>query len=620
MRLQREPALAQYAGNAPLFLAWKGVSHSFGPHEALADVNLRVEQGRVLTLAGRSGCGKTTLLAMAAGLLAPTRGEVVNGFAKTACVFQEPRLLPWRNALQNIAFSLKALGVQKSLRLAAARELAGRMGLRSCDLSKYPHELSGGMRQRVSLARALAAGPDLLLLDEPFSALDVGLRRELQDIVIARVLDDGLTAVFVTHDLLEAARVSRDIVILAPSPGRTVFRKTLGPSFEKRDAAYLYDAVAGLLREPAVAKAFQPSESETSADSAGPLHKKAKGRSIMNMSEVRLVTDMAGRKVTVPAQLDKIFGYNPMVTALIFALAPEKIAGLGMPPMPPERMMADEAYLSLPVLGAMGGLFGGGKSTFDNEAVKRSGAGAIISLSLSKIDEIETQAAEALQAELGLPVLIYDGALDRSGETLRRVGALVGEASRGLALADYFDEKFETIQRVLADIPRAKRRTAYYAQSPTGLLTEPRGARHAEIIEFAGGINVAEIHEQRGCGRTPISADDLLRWNPDVVILFSEEGKSSGRLYERMRADPFWSCLAAVKNSAVYEPPAGMYHWFDRPPSINRIIGLIWLADLLYPGRFGWDMEEEVMRFYELFYRIRLSPGQARGMLGTRGR
>ncbi len=600
-------------------LRWDRVSHRFCGREVLRDVSMAVKKGGALTLAGRSGCGKTTLLAMAAGLLAPDAGETRNEFSRTACVFQEPRLLPWRTALANIAFGMKALRLSRSERLDRARTFGALTGLTGRDLGKYPHELSGGMRQRVSLARALAAGPDLLLLDEPFSALDVGLRRELRRIVMDRVANEGLTTVFVTHDLAEAAVVSREIVVLATSPGRTVFSLAIDRPLAGRDQTFARETAAGLLRQPAVAAAFRLNGDKPGESPPVRLQHPAQRSALVQPPETRLVTDMAGRKVLVPARIDKIFGYNPMVTALVFALAPEKIAGLGMPPMPPERMMADGAYLSLPVLGVMGGLFGGGKKTFDPKAVKDSGAQAVLSLSLSRIDEIEVRAADALQAELGLPVLVYDGALDRSGEVLRRVGALLGVESRGMALADYFDKKFGAIQKAVADIPYDQRPSVYYAQSPTGLLTEPRGARHGEIIEFAGGRNAAEVFEQRGCGRTPASADDLMRWDPDHILVFSEEGKSPGRLIGRMAEDPFWSRLRAVANNAAYEPPAGMYHWCDRPPSVNRIIGMTWLFSLLYPDHFQGDMEEEVMRFYELFYRMPVTRDKARAMLGKKG-
>ena len=599
-------------------LVWENVTHDYGAGPVLSGVDLAVAPGEVLALAGRSGCGKTSLLNMAAGLLRPGSGRVVNGFARTACVFQEPRLLPWRRALDNIAFGPKALGRTKPDRLEVARKLGARMGLDERDLVKFPREMSGGMRQRVSLARALAVEPDLLLLDEPFTALDVGLKRELQDLVLGLIAERGLAAVFVTHDPFEAVRMSQRIAVMSSRPGRVVHEMSLSRPPAARDELFLHRAAGELLSTPAVEAAL--GGVNATANRPFPPTSTREARMVefkpVNLPRTRLVTDMAGRKVQVREQVGKVFGYNPMVTSLVFALAPEKIAGLGMPPMPPERMMADPDYLSLPVLGVMGGLFGGGKNTFDREAVVRAGTDAILSLTLFALDEVEVEAADRLQGELNIPVLVYDGSLDRTGEVLRRVGGLLGVPERGEELAAYFEKKYYEIQRVVATIPRSERRTVYYAQSPTGLLTEPRGSRHGEIIEHAGGVNVAEVHEQRGCGRSPVGADDLARWDPDVIIMISEEGKSPERLCNRARTDPFWSRLKAVRQGAVHEPPGGMYQWFDRPPSVNRLMGLIWLSNLLYPEWFGWDMVEETRAFYRLFYRMELGAKQVETLLG----
>lgn len=606
-------------------LTWENISHDYGTGPVLAGVDLRVPPGEVLALAGRSGCGKTSLLNMAAGLLAPTIGRVANTFSHTACVFQDPRLLPWRRTVDNIAFGLKALGTPKAERLAAAHRLAERMGLAPGDLEKYPGALSGGMRQRASLARALAVEPDLLLLDEPFSALDVGLKRELQDLVRSLIDERGLAAVFVTHDPAEAVRLSDRIVILAPAPGRVVHEQRIIAPFAARDADFVRRTTDGLLAAPAVRAAFGPTVT-IPAEPGIPTASTGTHAAInevnmvefkpVHLPETTLATDMAGRKVLVKSQIERVFGYNPMVTSLLFALAPGKIAGLGMPPMPPERMLADPEYLSLPVLGVMGGNFGGGKATFDKDAVRQRGVDLILSLTLFALDEVEAGAADRLQQELGIPVLVYDGGLDRTGEVLRRVGALVGVPDRGNLLADYFDEKFHMIAKTVAGIPPGERRTVYYAQSPTGLLTEPRRSRHGEIIEYAGGVNAAEVFEQRGCGRTPVCAADLARWDPDVVIMLSDEGKSPQRLYNRLRTDPFWSRLKAVRDNAVFEPPAAMYNWFDRPPSVNRLMGLIWLTNLLYPEWFGWDLVRETREFYKLFYRMDLGPKQVETLLG----
>lgn len=243
-------------------LAWEKVEHSFGLTSVLEDIDLEVKSGRVLSLVGPSGCGKSTLLNMAAGLLEPTEGEVVNNFQRTAVVFQEHRLLPWRRAIDNIGYGLKALGTSSKERRERAQKLAVRMGLHPDDLHKFPHELSGGMRQRVSLARALAINPDLLLLDEPFSALDVGLKRDLQDLVAGLIDEHTLTGVFVTHDLAEAVRLSHEIVVLAPAPGRIVHRHKISKPYKERDETFVFHSVGELMQVPTVDAAFRVDEHE----------------------------------------------------------------------------------------------------------------------------------------------------------------------------------------------------------------------------------------------------------------------------------------------------------------------------------------------------------------------
>ncbi|PIE16925.1 MAG: hypothetical protein CSA68_00310 [Rhodobacterales bacterium] len=241
-------------------LHWQHISHRFGLTDVLEDIDLSLQKGRVLSLVGPSGCGKSTLLNIAAGLLDPTEGVLINEFERLAIVFQDHRLLPWRRGIDNIAYGLKARGMPKAERHAAARQLARRMGLDDEDISKFPHELSGGMRQRISLARALAVQPDLLLLDEPFSALDVGLRRDLQDLVVSLIAEHGLSGVFVTHDLSEALRVSDEIIVMAPDPGRIVYRQQIALPVAERDETYVFQAVGQLMQVPAVDAAFRVNE------------------------------------------------------------------------------------------------------------------------------------------------------------------------------------------------------------------------------------------------------------------------------------------------------------------------------------------------------------------------
>ena len=182
-----------------------GISHSYGDHAVLKDRNLTLLPGQRIALMGPSGCGKTTFLRIALGLLKPTAGTVENTFRKSAAVFQEPRLLPWRTALENVNL---VLGDKKTT-LAAAQKHLEQVKL-SEDQNKYPRELSGGMQQRVSVARALAAEGDLLILDEPFKAMDEALR----DQIIRLVSRTDAAILLVTHEEAEAKMLGCEILKL----------------------------------------------------------------------------------------------------------------------------------------------------------------------------------------------------------------------------------------------------------------------------------------------------------------------------------------------------------------------------------------------------------------------
>jgi len=227
-----------------------------GAERVLDLVSLEVPAGRAVCLLGPSGCGKTTTLRLAAGSLRPTSGVVSNDFGRTAQVFQDSRLLPWRTTRDNIAFGTRALGMGRSEGRAIAEATAVRLGLAPADLNKFPHELSGGMRRRAALGRALAIDPDLMLLDEPFSALDVGLRSELRDLVRGAADERGVATILVTHDVVEAVSFADEILVLSPKPARVVHRRVVDTPAIERDEAFAMETAADLLREPETARAL----------------------------------------------------------------------------------------------------------------------------------------------------------------------------------------------------------------------------------------------------------------------------------------------------------------------------------------------------------------------------
>jgi ABC-type nitrate/sulfonate/bicarbonate transport system ATPase subunit len=198
------------------------------PVEALKDVSLSIADGEFVTVLGPSGCGKTTLLRMVAGLIRADSGAItIDGKAVTgpgperAMVFQSISLMPWATVLANVAFGLKLRGVARSEREAHAKELLELVGLSGFE-NRLPGELSGGMQQRVGLARALAVDPKILLMDEPFGALDEQTRRLLQEELLQIWEATRKTVIFITHSMEEAVLLGDQIVLMSPRPGRVV--------------------------------------------------------------------------------------------------------------------------------------------------------------------------------------------------------------------------------------------------------------------------------------------------------------------------------------------------------------------------------------------------------------
>ena len=198
----------------------KVFSTSGSPVVALDRVNVEVKPGEFVCIVGASGCGKSTLLSLVAGLDRATSGRI-DAQGRVALMFQESALLPWRTAVENIELALKLRGVTRRERRPRALELLETVRLTEF-ADRRPHELSGGMRQRVALARALAQAADILLMDEPFGALDAITRDILHDELERVVTETGLTVLFVTHNVREAARLGDRIVLMSSRPGRVV--------------------------------------------------------------------------------------------------------------------------------------------------------------------------------------------------------------------------------------------------------------------------------------------------------------------------------------------------------------------------------------------------------------
>lgn len=249
------PFTATLTAEAPLIDA-RQVTMSYGPSRVvLENVSCHVGRGEFVAMLGPSGCGKSTLLRLVAGLITPTGGsltlagvtpaEARRSSQRVAFVFQEPNLLPWRNVAANIALPLELAGASRQEQANAVKSILPLIGLTPDDARKRPRNLSGGMRMRVSLARALVTRPDLLLLDEPFAALDDVLRQQLNEDLVRIWREGGWTGMFVTHNVAEAVFLASRVLVMSSRPGRLI--ADLRIPFD-------YPREPGLRAEPAFAR------------------------------------------------------------------------------------------------------------------------------------------------------------------------------------------------------------------------------------------------------------------------------------------------------------------------------------------------------------------------------
>jgi NitT/TauT family transport system ATP-binding protein len=215
--------------------------------EAIKDISIDIERGEFITMVGPSGCGKSTILNIVSGLMRPTQGAVevegvpVQGVTRdVGYVTQQHNLMPWRTLLDNVAFPLEIAGVPKSERYDHASRLLKMVGLTGFEKS-YPHELSGGMRQRGNIVRTLIYSPKVMLMDEPFGPLDAQTRVILQDQLLEIWSHTGVTVIFITHDLQEAIGLGDRVVLLSARPG-TIVRIDKVPLARPRDIFRMHDS------------------------------------------------------------------------------------------------------------------------------------------------------------------------------------------------------------------------------------------------------------------------------------------------------------------------------------------------------------------------------------------
>ncbi|MFZ0853279.1 MAG: iron ABC transporter substrate-binding protein [Hyphomicrobiaceae bacterium] len=308
--------------------------------------------------------------------------------------------------------------------------------------------------------------------------------------------------------------------------------------------------------------------------------------------EARSITDSAGRQVEVPDRIERVFAAGPPASILLYMLAPEKMTGWPDAPRPEERPYIAAPYRDLPALGRLTGRGG----TANLEVVLKAKPDLI--LDFGSVRGTYASLADNVQEQTKIPYVLIDGRFEATPAALRLLGDILGVSVRGQQLAKYVEDTFAEIDRALLEVPLEKRPRVYLARGPDGLETGVVGSINAEIIERAGGRNVADAAGQRGLVRA--SLEQLIVADPEIILTWDRN------FFEQVRKDALWAGIRAVREQRVYLAPTAPFGWIDRPPSLNRVIGLKWLAGLFYADKFSEDLREITRSFYRLFYHVDL--------------
>jgi iron complex transport system substrate-binding protein len=317
---------------------------------------------------------------------------------------------------------------------------------------------------------------------------------------------------------------------------------------------------------------------------------------LLTPAVARTVTDSAGRTVTLPDRIARVMAAGPPASAVVYCLLPHAMVGWQRAPRKEELPYLLPSTHALPELGRLTGR----GDTANVEVVLKANPDLIVDF--GSVRPTFVSLADATQQRTGIPYVLVDGRFETTPASLRLLGSILGVPERGEELARYTEALFRRIDALVATIPEEKRPGVYLARSATGLETGLRGSINTEIIERAGGRNVAQSGDARR-GIANVSPEQILLWAPDIVVTWERN------FFDAVTRSPdtVWQSVPAVRNSRVYLAPTAPFGWIDGPPSVNRLIGLAWLAHLLHEDRYPFDIRQETRTFYKLFYQVDLT-------------
>ena len=324
----------------------------------------------------------------------------------------------------------------------------------------------------------------------------------------------------------------------------------------------------------------------------------------------RTIVDDANRELRIPAadKLERIYFTSGLAQVWVFSLNPDKQGGTSAQFSARQREFLPEGIADLEYMGAIGE-----NASIDTEMLAEQDIQLVFSISGIGLTEGNISDAERLQEQTGIPVVLVDGSFDRIATAYRFVGDIMGEQERAEELATYCEQKFAEVTAAVAQVPEEEKVRLYYAEGVEGLQTDPPTSQHALTFELAGAINVADCG-QRAWGMTQVDMERVLSWDPEVIIAWDEE---EGGCDETIRQGAEWQHVKAVRNNQVFRMPMLPFSWCDRPPGVNRLIGIMWVANLLYPTYYNVDMVEVTKEFYKTMYWADITDDQARELLSN---
>ncbi len=329
------------------------------------------------------------------------------------------------------------------------------------------------------------------------------------------------------------------------------------------------------------------------------------------VAETVEIMDMGGRTLTVPApeKLERLYPTGSTGLILLYTLAPDKLTAA---PSQKEQAFteAQQQFLApevrdLPSYGTMSG-----NGSLNLEAIKNADVQVILSMGTAAVGEADIAAADELQAQLEIPVVCFSGDSADYAEAYRLLAKMIGREADAEKLIAYCEDIVQTVEAVAAQVPETERVTLYYAEGDDGLATEPANSNRSYVFNTAGARNIAEVESKAGFGQSAVSMEQVLSWNPQIIIT---QGTSNA--YQTILSDPNWASIDAVKNGRVYRMPDLPYSWADRPPSVNRFLGLHWLANLLYPELYPIDIVDVAIDYYQVMYHVDIERADMEALL-----